>query len=353
MPEQTAEGSWMERMDQAFAAPPTAAPDPAPEPSPDAPPVIDAAPTEPSAPAPASDAASDVPASPEAPAPTDPPAAVPPAAPTPFTFRVDGRDVSPKGAVVQPDGTIAFTKDGFRAFQQQYVADRSVWRQREAQYQQQIQQAQQSQSAEQARAAAVLDRITAAIRSENPSQAIYDMAIGFAAEFPKLTAEAEAAYWRKQAEAREQQVLPQQAQQQWESWKADREDALDQVIDWAAQQEEWKALEGQTGPVRAKLSELSESGRLWQQGEDGQWRIDATTFKWFMGLHVEAAKARQEAAQAKAAAQLTQRNQATLTPRVPVPPTPSPSVPAPVAGTGTAGVTAKQRWQAFKEAETL
>ena len=353
MPETMPEGSWMDRMDQAFAA----APEPS-EPTPPAPePPTEPAPvpTDPATPAapdpaPPTDAAPpETPASAEAPA-SDAPPAAPPAAPTPYTFRVDGQDVPPKGAVVQPDGTIAFTREGFETFRSQYVGARQVWRQKEAQYRSEVQRLGQQVTAREAQAEAVLSAITAA--AEKGEQAIYDLALGFAQKFPQLKADAEARFYKAQLEQRQQAELPQQAAQQWASWRDEREGALDEAVRWAVQQEEWKALGQESDAVRTQLTELSEAGRLWTQGEDGQWRIDAPTFKWFMKVQADAAKAKDEAKQARAAAALTARNQASLTPRVTAPPMPTPTAPAPSAAPAT-GTTAKQRWQQFKEADSF
>lgn len=353
MPEQTADsGTWVDKMFGALADEPTTptpdTPDPA-SPPPEPPVPTDAAPATETPPPSPDSAAPETPASPEAPASTDPPAAVPPAAPVPFTFRVDGRDVSPKGAVVQPDGTIAFTPESFRTFQQQFVADRGVWRQKEQQYQRQIEQTAQQQTAAQVQAEAILTAITKA--AEQGDQAIYDLATGFAQNLPKLKAEAEARFYREQLERQEKAAAPQQAAQQWESWQAAREEALDLAVQWAEQQDDYKAIAGQTGAFRKQLSELSESGKLWKLNEQGQPVIDEQVFKWFIGLHAEAAKAK---AEAKAAAEIAKRNQASLTPKVNAPPMPGASAPAPAAVPATAaGLTAKERWARFREAEDL
>lgn len=353
MAEQTADsGTWVDKMFSSLAdeqtTPTPDTPDPA-SPPPEPPVPTDAAPATETPPPSPDLAAPETPASPEAPASTDPPAAVPPAAPVPFTFRVDGREVSPKGAVVQPDGTIAFTPESFRTFQQQYVADRGVWRQKEQQYQRQIEQTARQQTAAQAQAEAILTAITKA--AEQGDQAIYDLATGFAQNLPKLKAEAEARFYRTQLEEQERATAPQQAAQQWESWKEAREDALDHAIQWAEQQEDYKAIAGQTAGFRKQLSELSESGKLWKLNEQGQPVLDEQVFKWFIGLHAEAAKAK---AEAKAAAEIAKRNQASLTPKVNAPPMPGASAPAPAAVPATAaGLTAKERWARFRDSEDL
>ena len=338
-------------MDAAFGAEPTPS---------DPPPSPDPVPSEPSAPPVSQDAAPAAgtptppatPPEPEAPSPTGEtpptPTPEPPPAPTPFTFRVDGREVTPNGAFVQPDGTITFQPEAWRTFQQQHVADRNVWRQKELQYRQAVQQAQATKTAEQAKAEAVLSAITAA--AEQGDDAVADLVLGFRANLPKLKAEAEARHYREQLERQQQASAPEMARQQWETWREDRENALDEVVQWATQQPEWTVLGTQTDAIRKQLTELSEAGRLWTQDADGQWRIDAPTFKWFMGVQADAARVRTEAEQAKAAAEIVKRNQAALTPKVTAPPVPSATPPARTpAPASSAASTAKDRWQRFKE----
>lgn len=346
-------GSWEDRMDEAFS---TATPDPtdpstpdpasAPDPTPLPTEPVAAAVTDPD-PAPVPPAPSDAPAHPAVPAaPSD---AAPPAVPTPFTFRADGQEITPAGVVKNPDGSITFSADSWRPFQQKHVANREVWQRKEQQYQRTIAESQQVQTARQAQADAILAKITEA--AQQGEQAIYDLATGFAAALPKLTAEAEAKFWRDKHERAQQQEAPQRAEQEWHSWRDERESSLHEVAQWATQQPEWTLLKGREDAILKPLMELSEAGRLWSQNPEGQWVIDQPTFRWFMGLQVEAAKQVAAQQQQQAAAALTQRNQAVLQPKVAAPPVPAGAAAPHRVAVDAKGRTPKERYQAWQDGE--
>ena len=151
---------------------------------------------------------------------------------TPFAFRVDGREVTPEGAVQLPDGSILFPAKAWQQVQGSFLGDRGVWRQKEARYQQAVSQAEASAKAQiadqmgavelerdQARAALEeFQRILAA-----GPDAVQQWAENFAVNRPALEARMQARALEVQLEAERRQVKQFQAQrdQQTEEQRAE------------------------------------------------------------------------------------------------------------------------------------
>lgn len=268
---------------------------------------------------------------------------------TPFTFTVDKTDVAIPGITKGADGRIHLTESAWTRLRSQHLANRQVFVQRETQFRQAIEQVRQEQAqrqtAEQAKAQALLSVITQA--AQQGDQAIADMAYGFAQKLPQLTAEAEARFYREQAERASGRLQPIEQQQS-------RADALP----WL-----WESVEGYLGemlaqpehtgldPERATAALKSVEDRLFYfDPQTQQWMIDGPVFK--RELAREAEYARREAelkAQVAAAAALQQRNRAVLDPAT-QPNTPPPAVSAKVAppspeATGSGRPATREEWQ--------
>lgn len=368
MPEQNGSaGSWLDRMDTAFAAetPIASEPDATPDPESSATPSpvpTDATGSDASAPttadvAPDTPAASSDPAAPEGTPPaTDPATATPPAA-KPFTFRVDGTDVAPKGATLQPDGNITFTPESFRYLQQHYLGNRTVWREKDAQHSSTIKQLQQSvQTSEQVRST-LLDRVAEVFAGSDDD--ILDRIASFRQNLPALKAELKA----QAAESRLKQIDEERA-------------AVEAERAWKDAEPQWRA--GLVPQVQQIATELGATGlnaealaeELWAMKEDGlivRAPLDIPEAGIKEGDPVYNLKlirrelSREKAAQDKIdkaklawqqSAALTQRNAATLTPKVTAPPVPGATTPTPVSANG-AGSTPKERWRAFLDSEEI
>lgn len=285
----------------------------------------DEAPAAPAAPAPTSGSPLPAPsdAQPLATAPVSPAASAPATAPLeqPFAFRVDQTDVSIPGITKAADGSVRITPDAWNTLRAQHLGNRAAWSAREQRYQQQVraleQRDHQALSVNEARANAVLAAITKA--AEQGEQAVYDLALGFAAKLPQLTARGEAEYWRRQAEGATQRLRPIDQQADLEANRAWLQDSVEQYVAEAVKDPRYAALVGQEERIVKAFHELE--GDLFYRDSEG-WKIAGSVF--YRELGREAAHAKEAAelrAQVTKAAEVQHRNAAALAPTASVPPT--------------------------------
>lgn len=154
---------------------------------------------------------------------------------TPFAFRVDGREVTPEGALQLPDGSVLFPAKAWAQVQGQFLGDRGVWRQKEAKYQQAVQQAQQAaqQQVAESLGAVELERDQARAALEEFQRilaagpdAVMQWAENFAVNRPALEAN---------MRARALEVKLQQAERQQQTWQAKESEQAE-----AQRAEEWR-----------------------------------------------------------------------------------------------------------------
>lgn len=147
---------------------------------------------------------------------------------TPFAFRVDGREVTPEGALQLPDGSVLFPAKAWNQVQGQFLGDRGVWRQKEARYQQAVQQAEQSAQQQ------VAEQVGAVTLERDQAQAALDEFRGILARGPEAVLE-----WAQNFEvnrpaleatmrARALEVKLQQAEKQQQTWQSQRTEQEDQ-----------------------------------------------------------------------------------------------------------------------------
>ena len=224
-----------------------------PAPAPDTAPV----PTETAAPAPAGSptppdqlATTETPAAPAAPSdaapaavPASPVGSVPPTG-QPFTFRVDGREVPVPGAYVVGN-QILVPKEAWDRHVRPNVADRSVWREKEAGYQRQLQQASSARSDQELRANALLEKF-GELTAKGP-QAMAEWLDNYYTNLPVLEAQARASAAERRAAELMQVQQSQVSEQRQAQEVVDAQHHLSATLEQYLQQPEFKALapEGQ------------------------------------------------------------------------------------------------------------
>jgi hypothetical protein len=318
----------------------------------------DAAPT-PAVPSPDTVVSSEV--LPDAPPPTTPPtatpaASAPPSAPAsqssdqiptatdgqdapparvPFTFAVDGQQVTVEGAAVVGDNIIIPKAAWDQVVRPRYLGDRHVWRQREAGLQQQLKEAASAKGDREGRAEAILAKVQE-LDTGGP-EAWAQWLDNFHTTRPILEAEAKARVAEQRLHAIEQQRQEQDSAAQADSLVPRLQSHLDQALSQYLARDEFKVLAADADALKATLwdqaaqlffeapEDFPEAGL--RQGDLG-FRYDLFTRL----LESHAAPARRLAAQVQQATQAAKSNAAAVAPTRPVAPTPAPSPPRDEAG---------------------
>jgi hypothetical protein len=166
-------------------------------------------------------------------APAEPPAPADPATPepatpdpTPWQFTADGTRVTIGKQLA--DGTVQLAKDELPVLQR-HLADRNAWRQRERQYQEQIQ-ALDPQHNENIILSQLLAEQMLDARKKG-EEALYDWAVGFINELPRLRYQAQNAALAKQNELLRNRVTPFEQEQQWQAMEPMVRQGMDGWLD--------------------------------------------------------------------------------------------------------------------------
>lgn len=168
------------------------------------------APASPPAPSPAS-AATGAPASAGTPLPNAQPTSSSAPDAQPFAFAADGRRVEHAGLTHTPDGGVHFTREAWDAFRPNFIADRSQWRDREAQHAEQMRQKDAAIAARDQAYGPLLDEVQAALNDPDEAKAL-DAFFKLRAEVPQARLRADAQFWKHAATSRVEQDRQQKDQ---------------------------------------------------------------------------------------------------------------------------------------------
>jgi hypothetical protein len=279
---------------------------------------------------------------------TSPPAgSVSPPVDHPLTFRVDGKDFAPKGAVVRPDGAVVIPKESWHALHRENLADRGPWRERETRYRQTIAELSQTASSQRTAAEQKADALVSAFQriSALPDEAFLTEALRLRTQMPVLTAQAEASYWQEQAKHASGRLAPIDQAQERSTAEPVLRDQLAEGLRQVTSLPEYAALKGSEDTLLERLWAVGQRQGAIGPDQTGQWIYDQRVYWALLDAEVEKVQAVSAArTRHDQVAAIEQRNKAALKPAT-APPMVPVNTPAPAAATDAAKPKSRDDWQ--------
>lgn len=254
----------------------------------------------------------------------------------PFVFKADRREIRPEGARVVGE-TIVFDKAKWPAFQSQFVADRSSWRQQQAAWDQEraeLSAQLQQRTPEQEKAAAFAQEIDRLVALDDPKQ-VAAVVQHWKTHWSTLLLKKENELLREQSSKVQQRHQTESDAAALESLVPEMHDHLAGAFDHYLATDALKVLGSQKDALLAEYLEsegdIRTGGRAYTWNAEQQaYFLDVPRLERWLGR--EAQRAQANADLVKRHAEAARKNAAATTPTVARPPAPTP-----VAGRDTQG----------------
>lgn len=214
----------------------------------------------------------------------------------PFSFRVDGKEVAPKGAV-RVNGFIAFPEETWNRDMHNLLADRGEIRRREAALQKQLADRDPEKHPDVQKSRELLKSLDALMSA--PEDQLVERILTIRDQWPVLQANARAAILQRQLDERNGQVSEREQQESRAEWEPRLKEGLDARIQTVLEMPEFKSLGLKPGPLAKKMWRLGQGAFV--EKEDGQVYVNDEALLEFIEADAEQIREFRAAADAEKA----------------------------------------------------